>query len=762
VLATALIAATLGGGAASGSPQAANPIETSPQSARPDNLPNPRGEAQEQLKKEAIARLVKGTASPELRNGSEVVSMGKNRWVELKKKADKVDPIFTILVQFGDAVDPLTGGTAGPAHNQIAEPDRSMDNSTLWKPDFNQAYFQQMVNGPGKSMADFYYKQSGGKYSVNGDVADWVQLSYNEARYGHNFDPASGLDDRYTYWAFVRDALNAWYDKQIASGKTQAEIKAYLAKFDVWDRYDADGDGNFNEPDGYLDHFQVIHAGMGEEAGGGAQGEDAIWSHRWYAYSDGTNGPGPVTAPFGGTQVGSSGIWVGDYTTEPENGGLGVFSHEFGHDLGLPDLYDTQGGDNSTAFWTIMSGGSWMSQDPNNIGSSPSYMGPWEKLFLGWLDFATVENGKTKTVTLGSAATPEGPLPQAVLVPLPTQTIVTKWNTPHSGSYEWWGGSADNLNTSLTRDLDLTGATVAKLTAQAWYDIEEGFDFLTGEVSTDGGAHWTQVGDQVTSDSGGNWTELSYDLAAYAGKQVKFRFHYTTDGGVHFAGPFLDDLALVTDGTAWSDDVEAGAGAWTANGFTRMTGSTTRQAEHFYLAEFRTFTGYDKGLKTGPYNFGFANTKPNWVEKFPYQDGLLVWYVNYAYDDNNTRVHPGGGLALPIDARPAPIAWPNCSVAPNPGAGNPNGLCKLGNRRQPFDATFGTQATDTVTFHRNGVPLTVASVPGIRTFDDSDPNRYYDAANPWNSVKVAGDGVKIKVIFELTGIVPIMIVQVQN
>ncbi|MER6693333.1 immune inhibitor A domain-containing protein, partial [Streptomyces minutiscleroticus] len=30
------------------------------------------------------------------------------------------------------------------------------------------------------------------------------------------------------------------------------------------------------------------------------------------------------------------GIWVGDYTIQPENGGLGVFAHEYGHDLGLP------------------------------------------------------------------------------------------------------------------------------------------------------------------------------------------------------------------------------------------------------------------------------------------------------------------------------------------------------------------------------------------------------------------------------------------
>ena len=113
-----------------------------------------------------------------------------NRWAELKRKADKVDPVFAVLAQFGTTVHPLTGGTPGPRHNQIAEPDRAVNNSTYWEADFSQAHFNKMYNGPGESLADFYMKQSGGKYSTNAAVSDWVQLDYNEARYGHNFERA--------------------------------------------------------------------------------------------------------------------------------------------------------------------------------------------------------------------------------------------------------------------------------------------------------------------------------------------------------------------------------------------------------------------------------------------------------------------------------------------------------------------------------------------------------------------------------------------
>ena len=44
-------------------------------------------------------------------------------------------------------------------------------------------------------------------------------------------------------------------------------------------------------------------------------------------------------------------------------------------DLGLPDHYDTAGGNNGTGYWTIMSSGSYLGDGTNDIGSRPGDMG---------------------------------------------------------------------------------------------------------------------------------------------------------------------------------------------------------------------------------------------------------------------------------------------------------------------------------------------------------------------------------------------------
>lgn len=307
------------------------------------DLDGPLSKTQNAQRQEALNQVISGDAKVQKRNGSQVVQLkskkGDSKYVELGR--EKTDKIFTILVEFGDQTDPKFGGTAGPAHNTIAAPDRKKDNSTAWQADYNQKHFQDLYFGTGKnveSMKKFYETQSSGRYSVDGEVADWVKVPYNEARYGNN---ACGSTNCPSVWNVVKDGVTSWVAQQKAVSRTDAAIKADLTQFDQWDRYDFDGDGNFNEPDGYIDHFQIVHAGEDESAGGGVQGEDAIWAHRWYAFGTDAGATGPGDNKLGGAQIGDTGIWVGDYTIQPENGGLGVFAHEYGHDLGLPDHYDT-------------------------------------------------------------------------------------------------------------------------------------------------------------------------------------------------------------------------------------------------------------------------------------------------------------------------------------------------------------------------------------------------------------------------------------
>ncbi|WP_018352252.1 immune inhibitor A domain-containing protein [Longispora albida] len=704
---------------------------------RPDELMTPQMRQERADKQEALNRVFAGEASVQQRGTSKGVQLANGRWVQwgTPEKAQ----LLTFLAEFGDQT--MHGGTPGPLHNQIPEPDRvwdgnaTDDNSTAWTKDASRDYFQQKMYakaGTGDSITDFYLRQSGGRYTVEGEVLDWVKLDYNEARYGNNEHEDTG------YPTFVGDTVTKWYAVQKAAGKTDAQIKQFLARYDVWDRNDYDEDGDFNEPDGYLDHVQIIHSGAGEEAGGGAQGDDAIWSHSSYAIDPENPNTGPAYNAQGGYQIGDTGIWVGRYTTSPENGGLGVFVHEYAHDIGIPDYYDTRGGDNGTGFWTVMSGGSWLNTAHDNIGDRPNFMGPLEKLQLGWLDYDVVELDKKNSVhALGAAATP-WPFKQATMVKLPNRPETVQYEKPFAGKGEWFSGEGDDLNSRLAREVDLTGATTASVNAKVWYDTESGYDYLYGAVSTDGKT-WTRLPNRYDGNSGG-WVDISFDLSAYVGKKVQFRYQYVTDGNTHGKGVMIDNVAVVKNGTvAWTDGAESGDAGWSAKGFQILVdGALVKQNPHFYLIENRQYTSYDASLRNGPYNFGFPE-KADWVERFPFFSGTLVWYVDSKYGDNNTKAHPGHGMALPVDARPAPITLPDAAKT------------KLRNRLQGFDGAFGRKGISAVTFHGKGTEVTAPARPGVAVFDDSDPNRYWDASNPWNSVQVAGSGVKVEILLDGNG-----------
>jgi immune inhibitor A len=707
------------------------------------DLDGPLSKTQEAQREEALNQVISGDAKVQDRNGSQVVKLkGKNKYVELGR--EKTDKIFTILVEFGDQVDSRYGGTVGPLHNQIAQPDRTQDNSTAWQADYNQAHFQDLYFGTGKnteSLKKYYEKQSSGRYSVDGEVTDWVKVPYNEARYGSN-KASTGA------WYAVQDGVTAWVADQKAAGRSEADIKADLAKYDQWDRYDYDGDGNFNEPDGYIDHFQIVHAGEDESAGGGAQGEDAIWAHRWYAFGTDAGATGPAGNKLGGAAIGDTGIWVGDYTIQPENGGLGVYAHEYGHDLGLPDEYDTtNSAENSTGFWTLMSSGSWLGTGKNAIGDLPGDMNSWDKLQLGWLNYDTAKAATKSKHKLGVAEY-NTKNKQALVVSLPDKAVTTEIVAPAQGSTQWWSGSGNDLKNTLTRSVDLTGKSSAALTLDGWYDIEADFDYLYTEVSTDGGANWTALdgtvdGQPIPRDGSGKpaltgtvdaYKKLSFPLDAYAGQKIDLRFRYQSDGGVALKGFTADEIAVTADGSAlFSDNAETADAAWTAAGFSRVGASFTDDYAQYYIAENRQYVSYDKTLKTGPYNFGFSKTRPSWVEHYPYQNGLLIWKWDTSQKDNNVSAHAGSGLILPVDSHSTALKWSDGTL--------------MRSRIQSYDSPFSLYRTDGLTLHNADVATKIPSKPGVPVFNDHT-STYYDTTAPTAGVNITDTNTKIKIVKE--------------
>ena len=757
---------------------------------RGDNFKSPRAAERFARRQEALRQKVAGKAS------GKVHQVANGQFVELG--LERNDRVFVVLVEYGNnvAASATIPNYNGPLHNQIAQPNRALDNNTIWQADYNRAHYVDMYFG---QMVDYYRTQSSGRYTINGDVTEWVKVPFNGARYG-----ANALGDA-AAWTLIADAINLWTKQQLASGKTLAEVKAYLQTFDQWDRYDYNGNGNFDEPDGYIDHFQIVHSGNGEETGGGSQGANAIWSHRWQAWYNRAGVDGPPFNKDGGVEFGGgwganpnggitnsanasvssanptnvatvtyahpvnkTGIFVGDYTIQPENGGLGVFAHEYGHDLGLPDHYDTNGGTNGTGFWTIMSSGSYLGDGTVDIGSRPGDFGAWDKLQLGWLNYEVVGHGQFGSVKLGPAET-NTKQAQAVIVPLPPDQNEFYLYDPAVGALQygtaaWWGGRADNLDTNMVRTITVPAAP-ATLQMRLNYQIETNWDYAYVSVSNNGGATWTNLagtwlngavqaalttntnpnaqnlGNGITGTSSNAWRLASFNMNAFAGQTVLLRLRYKTDAFVAQKGIMADQITLGT----FSDGAEAGANGWTLNGFKATNGREITNAPHYYIAEYRQYRTYDKGLQTGPYTFGSA-TRPQWVDHYPYQDGLLVTYWDDGEADNNTSLHRGEGLALFVDAHPEPlqrtVAFPNQAPFLSPWSATV----------QMYDATFHLEPTDSVTIPFRGTANSILyqfsathpSLPGASVFNDN--NSYWSPVTAASGVIVPKTGTSIRVV----------------
>ena len=213
--------------------QSAAPVVANESVPPTDDLPNPLAEKRNELREQAVSEVLNGRLQPEQRNGSTVVKVGetassgtenargraaqgkKDQYVELAR--EKTDRIFVILAEFGNErhpsypdmdIDPATPGPTrfdGPLHN--ADPAARPRGGQLHRVAAGLqpgATSRTCTSAGGESLKNYYETQSSGRYSVNGEVTDWVKVQYNEARYGRSDGFPCGGNVCTNTWALVR------------------------------------------------------------------------------------------------------------------------------------------------------------------------------------------------------------------------------------------------------------------------------------------------------------------------------------------------------------------------------------------------------------------------------------------------------------------------------------------------------------------------------------------------------------------------------
>jgi len=381
----------------------------------------------------------------------------------------------------------------------------------------NQAYFDELLFSENLqqpregTLTHYYYHQSKGQFIVSGEIFPMVTVDEPSDYYGRPVQNSDGQwrnDSRAEI--LVEDVLQKAYEQ---------EPDFPWDDFDVWDPMDYDGDGVYNERDGYIDHFVIVFAGkaqsscqrlynLNQKFTRNAPGDlyDAltedeqecaqrIWPHRFSLTKN--NGLGPEVEGYvnrrGGVEL-KEGLWVYDYNMQSEYTEISTFIHEFGHSIGLPDIYARQT-NNSTASWEAMS---------STAGPLPQELSIWSRMVLGWAKPCVIEptmagGSRVQSVYLKTMndwsgdhneANPAG-LCDAAMVILPPKIRELRMGPllAANGEQAAYTGQGNDLNNYLSRRFDLSEISSREeliLEFDTWFTIEADWDYLYIEASTDG------------------------------------------------------------------------------------------------------------------------------------------------------------------------------------------------------------------------------------------------------------------------------------
>lgn len=281
---------------------------------------------------------------------SESFGLGFGELKEGKRKG------LVILVQFTDMK------FKNPKDVLTLKP-RDMDTKTLFTKMMNEKGYTNN-NGAIGSVHDYFLDQSDGKFDLTFDVVGPVTLNHPYKYYGER----------------TADDTDARAGQMIIDACTAVKNQVN------WADYDWDGDKE-------VEQVYVLYAGQGEASGGDP---NTVWPHK-FSIEDAE-----------GKALTFNGIRINTYACSNEivrardtNGkdrvfysGIGTICHEFSHCLGLPDFYDTRGGDNlGTGQYDLMCSGSYNGGPPalvnsrggSGIGTVPAGYDAYEKAYMGWL-----------------------------------------------------------------------------------------------------------------------------------------------------------------------------------------------------------------------------------------------------------------------------------------------------------------------------------------------------------------------------------------
>lgn len=237
--------------------------------------------------------------------------------------------------------------------------------STFLQSDFDSLFGGVNYPTGHGSFKTYFETASSGQLTVTVDVMGWFMADSNYRYYSDSAGTPRAAD-------LVREAVDA------------AELAG--ANFSNYD----------NDNDGDVDGILTVHSGPGAEVGSQTQ---YIWSHRW-VLNGGSQG-----------SVFYDGVWINDYMINPETRGtlsnprivgIGVLCHEFGHNLGLPDLYDTNqsnGDSEGIGNWGLMGGGGWLGGE-----HFPANFCAWSRVENGWDTPTSLTIGNSGNYTMNPAS----------------------------------------------------------------------------------------------------------------------------------------------------------------------------------------------------------------------------------------------------------------------------------------------------------------------------------------------------------------------